>query len=486
MSSLVKLSFDPAGVEVDPTLYRSMISSLLYLVVSRPDIVFSVGVLGMCMLSSSTQRVPSDSGQKNHLLCQWNFRLWDLYSGDLNDYLAEYSDADWAGSARICLVLAHLSMFISLVLADPTIYNVVSYGAKPDGKTDSAQAFLSAWTKACASRQPATIYVPAGKFALGQVIFLGPCYNKVNVMLIGTLVAPSDYTVLGNKPYWIVFEHIDGLTVSGNGILDGQGTSLWACKASAKSCPLGATTLEFSNSNNIVVSALTSLNSQMFHIVVNGCHNVKMQGIRVTAAGNSPNTDGIHVQLSSSVTILNSKIRTGDDCISIGPGTTNLWIENVACGPGHGISIGSLGKDQQEAGVQNVTVTTVTFTGTQNGVRIKSWGRPSNGFARNILFQHVTMQDVQNPIVIDQNYCPGNEGCPGQVSGVQISDVTYQDIHGTSATEVALKFDCSSEYPCSGIILENVKLTYNNQVAQSSCANAAGTSTGFVQPTGCL
>ena len=78
-------------------------------------------------------------------------------------------------------------------------------------------------------------------------------------------------------------------------------------------------------------------------------------------------------------------------------------------------SIGSLGKDQQEAGVQNVTVKTVTFTGTQNGARIKSWGRPSNGFARNICFQHVTMQDVQNPVVIDQNYCPNNEGCPGQV-----------------------------------------------------------------------
>ena len=58
------------------------------------------------------------------------------------------------------------------------------------------------------------------------------------------LVAPSDYTVLGNKAYWIVFEHIDGLTVSGNGILDGQGTSLWACKASGKSCPLGATVCE--------------------------------------------------------------------------------------------------------------------------------------------------------------------------------------------------------------------------------------------------
>ena len=62
-----------------------------------------------------------------------------------------------------------------------------------------------------------------------------------------------------------------------------------------------------------------------------------------------------------------------------------------------------------------MTVKTATFTGTQNGVRIKSWGRPSNGFAKNILFQHAVMTNVQNPIVIDQNYCPGNKGCPGQV-----------------------------------------------------------------------
>ena len=44
MSSLVKLSLDVAGVEVDPTLYRSMIGSLIYLTASRPNIAFSVGV----------------------------------------------------------------------------------------------------------------------------------------------------------------------------------------------------------------------------------------------------------------------------------------------------------------------------------------------------------------------------------------------------------------------------------------------------------
>ena len=65
--------------------------------------------------------------------------------------------------------------------------------------------------------------------------------------------------------------------------------------------------------------------------------------------------------------------------------------------------------------MQNVTVKTTTFTGTTNGLRIKSWGRPSNGFARDILFQHAVMSNVQNPIVIDQNYCPGEKNCPGQV-----------------------------------------------------------------------
>lgn len=69
----------------------------------------------------------------------------------------------------------------------------------------------------------------------------------------------------------------------------------------------------------------------------------------------------------------------------------------------------------QENGVQNVTVKSATFTNTQNGVRIKTWGRPSKGFARNILFQDNVMVNVENPIIIDQNYCPDNKGCPGQV-----------------------------------------------------------------------
>uniref|UniRef100_A0A7N0TVW3 Polygalacturonase n=1 Tax=Kalanchoe fedtschenkoi TaxID=63787 RepID=A0A7N0TVW3_KALFE len=367
-----------------------------------------------------------------------------------------------------------------------TTYDVVSYGANPGSTVDSTAAFLTAWNLACASSDPSTLYVPTGTFLLKSLKFRGPCLNSaLTVQIDGTLVAPSDYNVIGTNNNWIIFQHVDGVTVNG-GILDGQGSGLWACKASGNSCPVGVTSMEFSNSSNVVVNGLTSLNSQMFHIVIYGSQNVKLQDVKVNAAASSPNTDGIHIQASTDVTVFGAKIQTGDDCVSIGPGSSNLWIENVECGPGHGISIGSLGREAEEVGVQNVTVKTATFLASQNGVRIKSWGRPSSSFVNNVLFQHITMNNVQNPIIIDQDYCPGEQDCPGKASGVKISDVTYQDIHGTSAKEVAVKIDCSPENPCSDIKLQDVELTFQNRAAEASCSHVDGSVSGIVQPSGCL
>ena len=42
MSYTTKLDADLHGTPVDPTKYRSMIGSLMYLTASRPDIVFAV------------------------------------------------------------------------------------------------------------------------------------------------------------------------------------------------------------------------------------------------------------------------------------------------------------------------------------------------------------------------------------------------------------------------------------------------------------
>ncbi|KAL4631854.1 hypothetical protein ACB092_04G007600 [Castanea dentata] len=384
--------------------------------------------------------------------------------------------------SSVFLFLFFISFFVQSSNAD---YNVISFGAKPDGKTEATQAFLKAWQSACNSAIASTIYIPKGRFLLKATVFRGPCKNRITVKIDGTLVAPTDYRALGNSGYWILFIKVDRVAVYG-GTLDAKGAGFWACRNSGKSCPVGARSITFNWANNIVVSGLTSINSQLTHIVINSCNNVVVQNVKLIAPDLSPNTDGIHVQTSTGVTIKGSTMQTGDDCISIGPGTNNLLMSNIKCGPGHGVSIGSLARELNEAGVQNVTLTNAVFTGSDKGLRIKSWARPSNGFVRNLLFQNIVMRNVENPIIIDQNYCPHNQGCPLQSSGVMISEVTYRNIQGTSATAEAVTFNCSPSSPCRGIKLQDIKLTHNNRAATSSCKNIGGTSSGVLVLKSCL
>ncbi|VVA22349.1 PREDICTED: polygalacturonase [Prunus dulcis] len=326
-------------------------------------------------------------------------------------------------------------------------YNVVSFGARGDGNTDSTKAFLRAWSAACSTsvRGAATVYVPRGSFLIKPVVFSGPCRSS----------------------------RVTGLSVYG-GTVDARGHAYWQCRRYGKSCTAGARSVSLFWCNNVVVSGLRSMNSQTMHMAIDNCNNVVVKNVKIRAPSSSPNTDGIHIEASTGVTISGSTIMTGDDCISIGSGSKNLWLERIACGPGHGISIGSLGDNANEDGVQNVTVTSCVFTKTQNGVRIKTWARASNGYATNIVFRNLIMKNVNNPIIIDQKYCPGNQGCPRQSSGVKISRVTYTNIRGTSASKVAMNFYCSSSNPCWGLKLQDIRLTYLNKAATSYCANAGG------------
>ena len=50
MSPNVKLIVDLLGKSVDSSLYRSMIGNLLYLIASRPDISYSMGVLDIRLI----------------------------------------------------------------------------------------------------------------------------------------------------------------------------------------------------------------------------------------------------------------------------------------------------------------------------------------------------------------------------------------------------------------------------------------------------
>ena len=89
------LDLDASGDMVDQKLYRSMIGSLLYVTVSRLDVMFSV-----CMCTSF-QASPRESHLKatkrilRYLKGTQNVRLW--YPKEANFKLIRYSDADNAG-----------------------------------------------------------------------------------------------------------------------------------------------------------------------------------------------------------------------------------------------------------------------------------------------------------------------------------------------------------------------------------------------------
>ncbi|CAH9083340.1 unnamed protein product [Cuscuta epithymum] len=216
----------------------------------------------------------------------------------------------------------------------------------------------------------------------------------------------------------------------------------------------------------------------MFHITIMGTIKATIRHVKLIAKENAYNTDGIHIQSSSQVTITDSDMETGDDCISIGPDVKTVRIENIDCGPGHGISIGSLGGEGTTTSeVEEIEIRNVRLTETLNGVRIKTWARAaSSGFVKNVWVQDVTMDNVWNPILIDQRYCskPDRQLCfPGEESGIMISNVTFVDIKGTSETAVGVKLDCSRAQPCQDIALNpaDVSLTYNGAPAKASCAN---------------
>ncbi|KAK1692119.1 hypothetical protein QYE76_008816 [Lolium multiflorum] len=161
-------------------------------------------------------------------------------------------------------------------------FNAKNYGAKGNGANDDTKALMAAWKVACAAARTVTLMIPPGTY------YIGPCKaSALTFLLQGTLKAATDLKRFGND--WIEA-------------------------------------------------------SKFFHIALLNNNNIKLLKLRINAPSNSPNTDGIHIERSTGVVIADTRIGTGDDCISIGQGNDNIDIAHVHCGPGHGMSVSSLGR----------------------------------------------------------------------------------------------------------------------------------------------
>ncbi|XP_010552650.1 PREDICTED: probable polygalacturonase At1g80170 [Tarenaya hassleriana] len=367
------------------------------------------------------------------------------------------------------------------------LVNVDSFGAAGDGVSDDTQAFINAWSTACST--PRSVFlVPQGRrYLVNATKFNGPCEDKLIIQIDGTIVAPDEPSKWNPdfQRIWLEFSKLKGVIFQGSGVIDGSGSKWWAasCKKNKSNpCKGAPTALTIDSSSGINVRGLTIQNSQQMNFIIARSNSVRISKVMVSTPGDSPNTDGIHVTASTNVIIQDCKIGAGDDCISIVNGSSGIKMKRIYCGPGHGISIGSLGKDNSTAVVTKVVLDTAFLKETTNGLRIKTW-QGGSGYVQGVRYENVEMQDVANPIIIDQFYCDSPSSCQNQTSAVNISQVMYRNVTGTTKSEKAIKFACSDTVPCSHIVLNNVNLEREDGHVEAYCNSAEGFGYGVVHPS---
>ena len=91
----LKLSSDDGTKEVDATMYRQLVGSLIYLTTTRPELAYSVSVLSQFMSKPLESHWIAAKCVLRYLSGTCNYGI--LYT-DISDVtLAGYSDSNWAG-----------------------------------------------------------------------------------------------------------------------------------------------------------------------------------------------------------------------------------------------------------------------------------------------------------------------------------------------------------------------------------------------------
>ncbi|GAV62003.1 Glyco_hydro_28 domain-containing protein, partial [Cephalotus follicularis] len=374
------------------------------------------------------------------------------------------------------------------------IFDVLSFGAKGDGVADDSKPLLAAWEAAC-KVSGATVEIPSEfKFLIKPITLQGPCMPHIVLQIDGNLLAPplqiGSWPKSSNLLQWINFKWIHSFTIQGSGTIDGQGSEWWSksqiyyIQENSKHTPyMKPTALRFYASFNVTVRDIKIINSPQCHLKFDNSGGVKVINITISSPENSPNTDGIHLQNTQNVEIQHSNIACGDDCVSIQTGCSNVHVHHIICGPGHGISLGALGRDKSVACVSDIIIENILMQNTLYGVRIKTW-QGGIGSVKNVSFSTIQVSHVKVPITIDQYYCDKNI-CKNQTEAVEISGVKFDQIIGTYCVH-PIYIACSNDIPCTNVDLIDIQLKPSfgyggNQ--QALCWNSYGKSQAPLSPS---
>lgn len=408
---------------------------------------------------------------------------------------------------RACAVFAFAaSGLISTAESGRALYNVRDFGAKGDGRALDTAAINRA-IDACTTAGGGTVYLPPGNYLTGTVELKSHVTLELDAgaTILGS-ENPDDYPA--TKSVWgddtemmaplIYAADAENIAIVGRGTIDGQGAIWWhrlrlndpkkfppgpqtdADRAEAKKFSRGRPHLiRPVRCKDVLIQHVNLRNSAEWNVHPMLCEMVRVDGISITApATNAHNTDGINPEACRNVQIMNCRIDTGDDCVTLKSGLNelgrrmgrpdeNITITNCVMYRGHGgVTIGS----EMSGGVRNVVVSNCVFNGTDIGIRIKSQ-RGRGGVVEGLAVSNVVMVDVPSPFTITTFY--GGKDKPDDIFAVDEGTPRYRDFIFSNITargaKVAGSITGLREMPIENLTFDNVHIEAE---AGFTCTNA--------------
>lgn len=384
----------------------------------------------------------------------------------------------------IQIVLATL-LTIALTAATAAEFNVREHGAKGDGVTLDTAAIQKA-LDACGKVGGGTVHFPAGTYLSKPLTLRTKTTVQLDehAILLATtnhadfMKVPGDWLKASSGGDFVPLltgKDLADLTITGKGVIDGNGAVWWEEAEKARQKVSGYTLprpnlFTLQRCKNVRLVDITLRNAPKFHFVPTECDDVLVDGVTVLAPEHAANTDGIDPSNCRNVRITRCYIDVGDDNIAIKSGKKipgrdfgceNITVTDCVFKHGHGMSIGS----ETIGGVRNVTVRNCTFENTDNGLRIKS-RRERGGRVENILYENCILTNVHPAISIAAYYQqsthakfpkddpaqPVNETTPS------FRNITIRNVTAHSTTEAGLIVGLP-ESAVENILLENVTIT---------------------------